>query len=275
MKSKYINILIIALTTFIVFACGNSQDLVERGDLKNRSDKELREILFEKSNIGYHFFYAKINVDIVDSKQSQSFKTNLKLNVDTACGGTLNAAAFVFGGYMVNQDSVMFKVKGKKCYVAEPLSYVSNLFGAELEFELIQQLILGLPFGLDEETKYVQLKADDHYVLSTHKKGKYKKLEQDKLKEEDANDIFIQYHIGGQSLALDAINVQAPADSVAIDITFLERIEEEGHSFPGKTEIKIVHPKDSVFISLEYGSIKLNEKRSISFNIPDSYERCD
>jgi hypothetical protein len=272
MKSKHILKLVAGILIIsVIVSCANRQH--ESRNMKRKNEKELVEALFEQAKIPFDFFSVRIGVDFSSVNQKASFSLYTRLNVDTAFGGTIKVANFVGATYLVSTDSIVFVNKREDCYFNEKLTYLSSLFGTDVEFGFFQDLLLGLPIGLDESIKYQQIPSKDDYILSSHKKKTFRKLENDRLDiEEDV--MLIQYHMSNESLNVKRVNIQVPSDSVDIEINYLETKIEEGFQVPESTTIQIVHPKDSIFISLNYAPVKINDRKPIEINIPDSYNAC-
>ncbi len=272
MRIRILTYLAFAITIVLVnISCKTGQEVVSA---KNISDKELREKLFEKDSIPFDFFYSKIGIDFTARGSSAEFSSTIKMRVDSAFSGTLKKMVII-GTYLVDQDSIRFADKLKKCYILEDMTFISSVLGTAIEYKEFQALMLGLPVGLDKDVKYVQIKAKDHYILSSHKKKDYKKLEQDKLDEEGYDDIFIQYHMAPETFDLTRINIKVPADTVEIDIRYIERkLIDEKYWVPEETSITVYHPRDTVIIEYNYGTVRINDPKRIRINIPESYEEC-
>ena len=270
----------IALALFclvlIIQACGNRQHENNEGRIKKMSDKDLLDSLLVLQNEPFDFLYTKIGVDIEGTNQNASFKTSVKMRVDSAFSGTVTYASIVGMTYLVTQDSAMYTDKTKKCYRAETLSYLTGIFGTEIDYEFFQSLILGEPLGIDSTIKYKQISDKNNYIISSHKKRKIKTFNEDPDKAQE-DDIIIQYYLNPSNFELDRILVNVPGDTVQITIDYKERksYDDFDFNFPENTEIKVVTPRDSTQIFLNYGSIKLNEPKKILLNIPDSYVECE
>ncbi|MDA7803155.1 DUF4292 domain-containing protein [Crocinitomix sp.] len=260
------------LLTASVLSCGNRKHEYNDYKVKNKSDKELEAALESQDSIGFNYFSVRIGIDILSKTQNTSFSAYLKLNVDSAFGGYIKKT-IIIATYMVTEDSVIFVNKFEDCYFKESLDYISVLFGTELEFDFLQDLILGKPIGFEKEENYKQINAKDHYILSSHKKRAFKKLEQDKLDVED-DLMLIQYHMSGESLLVDKIDIEIPSDTATIEVNYVARKLEEGFSVPEETIINIFSAKDTVRIGMNYAPVKLNDPKEISINIPDTYIEC-
>ena len=274
--NKFISIITLLLL-LVTASCGNNKDVTQV--TKKRSDKELREKLFELKKVDYRFFYSKISVDYKNSTKEQSFKMSVKMRVDSAFSGTISYANFIVATYLMDTDSLKSTDKQKKCYFTEDLSYISSLIGAELEYDFFQDLLLGKPINLDKKVKYKQIKDRDkqYYILASHSKHKFQQIENDRINVENNknNDIFMQYYFEPKSLQLAKMHIEIPSDSVSININYAESKLVDNQKIPELTTMTIVHPKDSITVKLDYSKIKINHPKTIKFSVPDSYEDCN
>ena len=274
-SKKFLKTLSISIIALVIVACGNQRTSTNVERLDHKSDRELENALFEQNKIPFDFMTVRIGVEIESPEQNASFSCYVKLDVDSLIGGTIKAAVVVYGTFKVSHDSIIFAKKLEKCYFAETLDYVSTLFGTSLDFDFFQGMILGLPLGLEEGTKYEQIrvKDQDHYILSSHKRRDFVKLEQNKL-DPNEEEMLIQYHMR-PDLELFEIDVEIPSDTTSIKVNFSERKEVDGFKVPEETLIQIQNASDTIFIRLNYGTVKLNEESEININIPDSYIECN
>lgn len=276
--SKYIKQFFFVFSLFLLIGCGNKKDIGYK-ITKKKNEKELSEKLFMLKKNNYSFFYSKIGVSFKNSQQEKSFKATVKMRLDSAFSGTISVANFIGAMYLIDKDSIKVADKQKKCYFTGDLTYISSLIGVELDYEFFENLLLAKPIKLDESIKYKQIKdkKKQYYILSSHNKRKFKKIEDDKINiERDKNDnIFMQYYFTPDSLSLAKMHIEIPSDSVSIYINYVESKLVDGIKVPELTTMKIVHPKDSIFIQLDYGKVKLNQPKTIKFSVSKSYEICN
>jgi len=276
MKIKGLIYIVVILLSTLTFSCKTK---VPGQVTKRISEKKLKAILFNTQKVDYDFFYSKINVDFKDSKQSQSFKASVKMRVDSAFSGTISKGPIIAATYLIDKDSVKSTNKLSKCFFTEDLTYISSIIGVELEYDFFQNLLLGKGLYVDETIKYKQIKdkTKKYYILSSDRKRKFKKIDEDKLNldKEKNNHIFIKYYFSPDSVNLVKMNVQIPSDTVSIDVNYLETRLVDSHQVPELTTIKIVHPKDSIFIELDYSKVRINQPKRIKFSVPSSYVDCN
>ena len=269
-----INSIFALFLIMLAVSCANRRNGGSDQKLRKKSDKELIAALAYQDSIPFDFFTVRIGVDFNSKSQNVSFSCYVKLNVDTAFGGSIKAGPVVIATYKITTDSVtVVNKQPNKCYFEKDLAYLSVLFGTAVEFDFFQELILGLPIGFDPENKYQQIPNDNHYILSSHKKRDYRRLENDRLGIDD-DLVLIQYHMDPNTLETYKIDMDIPSDTTNITINYTERKIEDGFNVPEETTIQILNPSDSIFVKLNYGSVKLNEPKKIKIKIPDSYVEC-
>jgi len=278
MRNKFFYILFLLFSVAVVGACGSSKDGTKKekkSKCKKMTTPELQAKLFEKDTIPFDHFYTRIGVDIKSEKLNQWFATSIKMRIDSAFSGTVKYVAYVAGTFVITQDSLIFNNKAEKCYQKHTFSYISSLLGTELTYEFVQDLLLGLPIGIDRTVEYQQLtdkNYPNHYILSSHKKKVIKQVERGEQIGND--DILVQYHMRCKDFDLERINIQIPSDTVNMMIHYKDKKAEDGYTVPNITHITIVHPKDSVRIEVNSGVVKINQPKRIFVKIPEDYNEC-
>lgn len=259
---------------FLVYSCKTGK-IGGTADCPKKDTEETIELLRSKSKTPFEFYYTKLGVTVKDSESSNSFKTSLKLRTDSAFAGILKVAGIVGAAYLADTDTIAFTNKIKRCYFKKDFGFLVEKFGMDLNYGLMQELLLGQPFGLNTVQELYPLKDDHYYVLASHDKKAIDRLTTGALEEDEVEDFFFRYKIDCGTMELGQILINAPSMLTSIQIDFVKRQEVDGYSLPQETEIKVVSPKDSTFISLDYGTTTLNDYKKISISIPDSYNECE
>ena len=274
---KLQKIALIVVVLIMVISCGSSKEV--KKVVKKVNDKELREKLLSDRIIDYNFFYTKLNVDYQSKAVNQSVKSSLKMTIDSAFSGTLSYSGFIVANYIATKDSLKASYKQKKCYFTENITYISSILGVELEYDFFENMLLGKPIGIVDGVKYKQIKDKEsqYYILSSHRKRKYKKIEKDKINlDDDKNDdIFMRYYFSADSLELVKQIIEIPFDTVSISINYVEKTIEDDRVVPEYTTLVINHPKDTIKIGLSYNKQSIDRRKNHVFNIPQQYENCN
>lgn len=271
-------ILFFSISLFTFTSCKNKKNLPKQ-ITKRISEKELSEALFYLQKINYNDFYSKISINYRDIKKDQTFSSTVKMKIDSAFSGTFKKGPIILGTYLVNKDSVKSTNKLDKCYFTENLSYISSILGVELEYDFFQSIIIGKPIEIDQDKKYKQIKDKNKqfYILSSHSKHKFQKIEKDKLNTENKrnNNIYMQYFFSPDDLSLAKMHIEIPADTVTIYVNYLEQTMIDSNMVPKLTTIAINNPRDSIVMQLDYTKTKINVPKTIQFSVPSSYEDCN
>jgi len=199
------NIVLVLFCTAVILGCGKTTTIHKIDE--RVGDKELTEKLFQLNQKPCDYFNAKLSVDYRNSKLNQSFKSSLKMTVDSAFSGTVSYAGFIIANFLADKDSLKATYKQEKCYFTEDFSYVSSILGVELAYDFFENMLMAQPIGVDSTIKYKQIKdkSKKYYILSSHKKRQYKKIEKEKinLDAEKNDDIFILYYFSSDSMNLE------------------------------------------------------------------------
>jgi len=276
--TKRLTDLFLLLTLLLgLFSCNATRET--KIVTKKISDKELRERLIQEHGKEFKYFYSKVSVDYESSKLNQSFKSSLKMTVDSAFSGTISVARIIIANFLASKDSLKATNKQNKCYFTEHISFISSIMGVELEYDFFENMLLGKPVGFDEGMKYKQLKDKngEYYILSSHKKREFKKLEKDKINlENEKNDvIYLKYYFSPDSLALVKQIIEIPVDSFSVTINFVEKIKEDGRDVPEYTTVVIDHPKETIKVGISYNKQIINKRKAHVFSVPEQYENCN
>lgn len=243
-------------------------------DCPEKSIEELSAKLRHELQKDFSFYYSKLKVSIKDSKRSNSFNASVKMKPDSAFSGTVKVAGILGALYLIDKDTFAYAQKIDKCFKKQSFSALTESFGTEISYTFMQQLILGQAVGIENIELLYPLKDDQYYVLASHDKKAFQRLDAYNLNDEQQNDIFIKYKLDCGSLQLLKIEVNVPKDQTVITVDYSQRQTVEGMDLPEETAIKIVTPEDSVFIDLSYSRTSLNEPKTIKLSIPDSYSEC-
>ena len=265
----------ILLFGVLLTACGTGKKVGGSGDCPKKSVEELDTLLRSKLQNNFSFLYTKIGIDVKDSKRSNSFKATVKMKPDSAFSGRIKIAGIMGAAYLVDQDSVGFTNRLKKCYQVENYAFLKEMFGSDVTYEFMQQIILGQPIALHSLEQLYPVKDDSFYVLASHDKKAFQRLDKMELGPEEMEEVYIRYYVDCNLLTLAKITIQSPLNGTNIFVTFTKRQEVDGVDFPEKTNIRINTPLDSVFIDLDYNKPDFNDEKSIHLSIPDSYEKCE
>lgn len=251
-----------------------SRQWIETGEKPQKLPKLKEKMFIQKMdslhNMRPNYFYSKIKVTYSDVDRKVSFKSSVNIVKDSALSTILSYAAIpVFTAYLDTQKITIVNKKDK-CYTNKFISDYSDLWGIQLSFDNVQELLFGLPMGYIEGEKYHVLSSPYEYILSSHKKRGQKKSEK-----RNKSNLIYTYKLNTKGNCLSSTEIYSPADSLKIDIKYNGWQEKEGCLYPKEMMVSLTGPKTSAEIKLLFNKLKINAPRKLSLIIPESYDPCN
>jgi hypothetical protein len=189
-KPKALYWIFIVFVGISIFSCKVQEKDNVKLKIKTRSPKFLVKKLKSKE---FHFetVSAKAAVAIIDSSgKKTSFKTHIRIRKDSAIWMSITPLLGIeMARVLVTKDTVKFINRANKEYFVGDFSYINRAFGTDLDYQMMEALLIGNSLDFDEEER-VNSRVDRKkglYFLSTVKKRKVKKelkKEKEKIKEE-------------------------------------------------------------------------------------------
>ena len=251
-----------------------SRQLTDLGEKPEKLPKLKEKVFINKMDslhsIRPNYFYSKIKVTYSDEERKTSFKSSVNVVLDSALSTILSYAAIpIFTAYL-DQKEITIVNKKDKCYTNKRIIDYSELWGIELSFDNIQELLFGLPIGYLKDEKYHVFNDPYQYVLSTHKKREQKKSEK-----RHKTNIIYTYKLDNDARNLASAHIYSPSDSFKIDIQYTSWQEKNGKRYPKEMMVSLSGPKTKAQIKLIFNKLKIDAPRKLVLIIPENYETCD
>ena len=241
----------------------------------------------------------RLQVDANIQGQGSTFKINARMRRDSALWLSITPALGVEAARaLLTQDSVLFysKVPGNRFAYRGDFQALDSLLGTEVNFDMVQRILLGQGIGLlDEDSKYIsKVDGREHLLISKYKR-RVKRLVGLAEREISPDDSLIveateavQERVLNRSDGEDLLVKRYWFDGLGYQLTrsrfddlFLGRSIEIGHGgfepeaggwIPHRTNITIASPEATHRISLEVSRAKYGQSYPMPFEIPDDME---
>ena len=211
---------------------------------------------------------AEVNVDGEDNK----LDIRLRVRKDSAIWISIQAIGLVdIAKLLITRDSVKMVVYVKKQYFKGDFNYINQLLHADLDYDLIQAALFGNSaefYDEDDKLKPVTDRQNCHYMLSTERKRKLKRLVagQDSLKR------------SLQTMTLNPDNFKI-IRNVFIDASTNRSFHAEYDKFAGADSVYAPHSvnidiraEKKINLKINYVRIDVNQPQKLTLNIPSKYE---
>ncbi|WP_317045214.1 DUF4292 domain-containing protein [Formosa algae] len=137
---------------------------------------------------------------------------------------------------------------------------LSDFLGTTLDFNKVQNLLLGEALFNLKESAYVSSVYDDAYLVQP----------------ENQNALFeLFYIINPAYFKIVSQQLSQPKDQRILQIDYLKYQEVDSEIIPEQIKINAVEASSETIIELEFKSVSLNEKLNFPFKIPSGFEAIE
>ena len=212
------------------------------------------------NRFGKETLSAKMRVKYRGKNELPGVTASLRIKKDEVIWISLSKLGFPVGKAMITQNEVLYYEKINKTYFKGDFALLSTWLGTELDYEKVQNLLLGQAILDLTEQKHDLSSKSAHYELSPKK----------------ANEFYsILYLLDPQNFKLLKQQVTQTDDErvLSIDYARYEQIEDE--YFPMEVLITAKERRYTTRIDVQYRSVTFNKSLSFPFSIPSGYKEIE
>lgn len=242
---------------FVLFSCGSNKTITNRADIVALSSKKVLKN-HAKNNFDKTTLSADLKLHFDKSGRSQNMNVKLKIDKDKMIWLSGSVFGFTVAKAIITPERVSYYVKINKTYFDGDFSKINTLLGAELDFTMLQNLLLGDAI-FDMNAKNYNSKVDQEAHLLIPKQA---------------------HTIAAILLWIHPINYKIEKQEIRtfetdrfLSVKYKDYEEIKGTSIPGNISIQVKDDKNNASIDIDYKSVRLDEKISMPYKIPSGYKR--
>lgn len=250
------NISIYIATTFILLSCKPKQLVVAEQAAKE--DNKSIEVIQKHYENKLNFETASIrtSASYEDTKQSLSINADLRIKKDEIIWINLKFLGFPAAKAFLTPTRVSYFEKINNTYFEGDYSMLSKWLGTDLDFQKVQNLILGRPIdNLTKEVFILEI-VDNLFQLKNKNTAQTQKT--------------FSFESGNFLLKKQVINQTFKDRSVAISYPAYQN--QETTFLPTGIQIE-AKQKDAIKIDVEYKKINFNENLTYPYEVPKGYKQ--
>jgi len=243
---------IVLLVFVIFFSSCKTKKTITKGEFPYKSSKLYKKII--ESNLDYNWYSFKSNATVFMDGMTVSGKTNVRIKKNEVIWINIKKFGLEVARVLIRPDSFFLVDRFNKEYIAESLDYLSKEYGMPIEFNEIQDILVGNNI-IKNQKPYIGKKVNDKYFLST--KGKI---------------ININYNLDSDFHVTNSKFINK--DNKTIEIDFSNYKAQNGKEIPYLRKYSFpnsVNPK--YFINLKLRKVYINKPQKIKFEIPKKYTK--
>ena len=250
MKPHHFSILL--LTVFVLLASCSPKTAAVAPAPRNI---ELEEIDFE-------YLHGKARMVLKDDKSEREVKAHIRIRKDSVIWMTFTVLGVQGGKALINKDSITVVSTVNKEYFVFEYPELSKKFNFEVNFEVLQALMLGNL--VNPKTTGDEVSEDETHDILTQNKGR----------------VRIINAINKKSKKLERMDVKEPGTENALHIEYSNFQPLGPKQFPYNGIISVIYKTatgitlSNTSILLEYSKAEIGDRQlKFPFNIPRKYDR--
>lgn len=193
-----------------------------------------------------------------DKNSSHSVGVSYRIQKDSAIWMSGRMLNITLAKIFITPTKVQFYEKLGKTYFEGDFALLSDFLGTEVDFEIVQNLLLGQAIVDLKEQKFNASVDENSYKLEPKKQA----------------DLFdLLFWMNPTNFKVSKQEVRRPDIQKKLTIDYVEYQEVQEEMLPKKINITAVDGVERVFLNLEYKSVQFNNNISFPFSIPRGYEQ--
>lgn len=201
--------------------------------------------------------YIKANARYKDDKQSQNVTAEIRIKKDEQILISIRFLGITMAKASITPASVSYYEKIKGTYFEGDFSSLSQWLGTNLDYNKIQNMLLGEALDDLKKGKYTESLVEQLYRL-------------DDLANENTKKTF---YINSNDFSVNKQEITQTTEGRMIQVAYSNIKEYKEALMPTNVIINAYQAKGKTEISLDYNTISFNEELSFPYSIPNDYNR--
>ena len=246
-------ILIISVLILFFVGCNSTKVATSAGEVAQLSTKNIIKNHY-RNELNFKTIRGKMKVKFDNGKMQESFTLSLRMKKDEAIW--LSATLSLVKVY-ITPTKVSFYNKLDNTYFDGDFTLLSDFLGTELDFQKVQNLLIGNALYDLKKERFESTIEDKTYDLTPER----------------------DFELFKRLFTLDAFHfkvkeqrLEQSAESRLLTIAYPEYQKITGQEFPKNLQIKAEEINRETTIQVEYKKVTFNEKVRFPFKIPSGYK---
>lgn len=261
--------ILLALALFLGACKSRKKTIGEKVIAKPLS--EVDSVFFAMKAAEFQFDWLKAKfagIYTVDDKK-QNFSGQFRLRKDSLIWCSITVMNIEVARALVTPDSVKLLNRLNKTYFASNMDYLNAQLNTDIDFDMLQSLILGNDIPYYETDKFELEVKNDFYQLSTIGRGKLKRYIKT---EDDLSKVLVQkMNIDKNTNRIVQQNLRQLRNPNKKVVAHYSEFQDIEGLFPGKVELKFIGTKD-IIINFNFSKIEKDIPFTFPFKVPSKYD---
>lgn len=245
---------ILVFLAVIVFGCRSTKTISSGENNLNLSAKQLIKEN-AKNKPAFKTLAARVKLEIFQNNKTDKYTVNMRMEKDKKI--LLMSTPISVIKALITPEKISFYNKLDNTYFEGDFKYLSKLLGTDIDFEKLQNLLLGEAlFGLKNESLKLSVNEQE-YVLQPKKQ----------------NPLFeLFYLISPSHFKITSQQLSQPQEQRHLQIDYKSYQEVGKQIVPENIKVIAVEASEEFILDMEYKGVSLNEKLRFPFKIPSGFK---
>ncbi|MFH4963760.1 DUF4292 domain-containing protein [Gaetbulibacter sp. M235] len=245
---------VILFFVFILFSCKSSKILNSSTSNLSLTTKQLIKENTQKA-ASFKTLSARVKLDISQGDKENGYTINMRIEKDKKI--LLMSSPITVVKALITQDKISYYNKLDNTYFEGDFKYLSDLLGTELDFQKVQNLLLGEAlFGL----------KDNAFDLSVNEKEYI-------LQPKNQNALFeLFYLINPSHFKISSQQISQPQEQKHLQIDYISYQKVDKQIIPEHIKVIAVEATEEMILEMEFKAVSLNEDLRFPFKIPSGLQ---
>ena len=247
------NLFLIFVTAQVFVYCSTKRSIATGAVDNTISAKNIIKNHY-KNQLDFKTIRGRIRVDYNDGNSTKGFTMSFRMEKDNTIW---MSAPLSMAKTLITPDRASFYSKLDNTYFDGDFSYLTELLGVELNFEKVQNLLLGQAIFDLESEPYNAIATKDAYQLKPVK---------------DAMPLKKLFHVEPTHFKMALQQLSQPEAKRILRVNYKSYQQVAGNIFPDEIVITAEDGPHQTTIALEYKNIEFNQNVSFPYRIPKGYK---
>lgn len=237
-----------------VLVDSNSKPTITIDENAISSQKIIKNHYNNKSD--FSTLYIRSSAKYRDEKQSQNVSAEIKIKKGEKILVSIRFLGITMAKALITPNEVKYYEKINGTYFEGDYASLSEWLGTDLDFEKIQNMLVGKPIDDLTQQDYAYELTDKFYKLSAVK---------DKTEK--------TFSFESKNYLLKKQEISQPEKDRTFAVNYPNFQDFALAILPSNLEINAMQKKGKTEISIDYNSVTFNEDLSFPYSVPDGYDR--
>lgn len=212
---------------------------------------------YQQNTFNQQTVKAKIKVDYKDDKTEQSFIANLRMEKDKAIWITATVLGIPLVKALITPDKVSYYEKINESYFEGDFSMLSDWLGTSLDFQKVQNMLLGQPItSFDVSNTEISIDENSYLIKPMS----------------HAEPFAFLFWLHPQHYKLNKQVAVNPSTAAYFSVAYKKYQVVTNEYFPSILLIDALSQQKTIKIELDFKSVEFNESVTFPFEIPNGYK---